>query len=130
MAFDTPTPADLKARYPEFDAVADPRVSVFIADALTGVSTDWEESDYTSGILAFAAHLMAMEGEPQRSNNPDAAVSPVTLGQEVMSRKVGDVSIAYQVRSRWVGTGTLDSTPYGRRYKYLLRMNAPALLVV
>lgn len=126
-----PTPADLKTRYPEFDGVPDARVQAFIEEAGPGAGESWFEADRTPGILALAAHGMAMEGEPGRSADPGAPVDPMLMGIPVERRTVGDVTTVWQGGSATNRGGSAQSedgrsfakTPYGRRYLELLRRN-------
>jgi len=136
MSYETPSAADLVARYPEFDPVSEARIGAFITEALQGVSTSWVEADYQPAILALAAHMMAVEGEPARSNNPSAAVNPLTLGRAVQSRKVGDVSTTYGGGTAAGGAFSASAGPdysattYGRRYMEMLHRNGTTLTAI
>lgn len=133
-----PLPADLKARYPEFTPVSDVLVAAVIGEAYQMVDEGWEEADRTPAILAFAAHLLAMEGWPGRASLGVGAPMPPGAGKEVIMRKVGDVTVQYASSgsggsSGGGGVGLLSSlalTPYGRRFAQLLKLNAPAIGLV
>lgn len=133
MTLTAPTAAQLKARYPEFDPVADERVGVFISEAMRHVDEGWEDGDQQPGILALAAHKLALEGEPRRSQNPQAPVDVVNGGRSVVRRKVGDVETQFSENSATASSGgglNLDVTNYGRSFKQLMKLNAPAIGVV
>jgi len=129
MARARPTPADLKVRYPEFTAVSNERVAVFIEDAVSYVGEDWDDVDWKMGILAGAAHLMSKEGEP-RANGGTAPIS-VTKMSGVKRRKVGDVETEYGGSSSSSSGGAnstalsqdLSGTPYGQVLMRLIHMN-------
>lgn len=130
----TPSAAEFKARYPEFTGVGDTLVDLMIAEALSMVDDDWIATDQKPAILAFAAHLLAMEGYPARAANP-AAPLPPSSGREVILRKVGDVTTQYAQTGSASGgsSGLLSSlslTVYGRRFAQLLKLNAPAIGLV
>lgn len=133
MTVQVPTASDLKARYPEFTGVADATVTAVIAEASPMVDEGWETSDQKPAIMAFTAHLLAMEGYPQRSTNVQAPIK-ASVGREVLSRKVGDVSTQYAqtnpVSASAGLTSQLSLTPYGRRFLQLLKLNAPAIGLV
>lgn len=131
------TAADLKARYPEFTAVDNALVGLVIAEAAPMVDDGWEPSDQKPGIIALAAHLLNMEGWPKRAVLPEGSPIPATAGRQVLMRKVGDVTTQYAQSSSTTGgggsTGLLSSlglTPYGIRFRQLLKLNAPAIALV
>lgn len=57
-----PTAADLKTRYPAFTAVVDATVDYWINDGLRFVTDAWGADDYAVGLMAYAAHNMALQG--------------------------------------------------------------------
>lgn len=134
MAYETPTAADLKARYPEFDSVADARVDVFIEEALSFVGTDWDENDYKQAIIALACHNLVGEGEPARSNG--GSWDPANSGQVVKSHKVGDVAFTFENGSGGSsgsasGHGSeFSQTVYGKKYKRLQAKNVVSVRCV
>lgn len=129
------TAADLKARYPEFTPVDNGLVTLVIAEAAPMVDDGWEVSDQKPGILALAAHLLSMEGWPKRAGLPAGSPVPATAGRQVLMRKVGDVTTQY-AQSGGAGSGSsglvssLTLTPYGNRFRQLLKLNAPAIALV
>lgn len=130
----TPTAADVKARYPEFTGVNDALITSVIAEASPMVDDGWEVSDQKPAIMAFTAHLLSLEGYPARAANSQAPL-PAGAGREVIMRKVGDVTTQYAQGSSAGGSATsltssLGLTVYGRRFAQLLKLNAPAIGLV
>lgn len=119
MAYDIPTAADLKARYPAFAAVADATVDIYIADAASaGVDTSWGEADYAPAIAALAAHNMALLGIGESSEAEGYARIGVT------SVRSGQFSVGLSAdKVKAASGGTFDATAYGQAYKRLLRKN-------
>lgn len=119
MAYDTPTAADLIARYPAFAAVAEATIDVHIADASTqAVDTSWDETDYAPAIAAKAAHEMALLGLGAQGEAAGYAAAGVT------SIKSGNFQASFSAdKVKKASGGTLDATPYGKAYKRLLRKN-------
>lgn len=130
MSYDLPTAAELKTRFPAFGSVGDARVSAFIDEAKSYVGTSWIETDYQLGIMAAAAHNMAMEGEPVVAG---IVVPSTLLGAGIKRRKVGDVETEYNVAAPSSGGGLkveFSTTPYGRIYLRLARLNGSGPRVV
>lgn len=132
----TPSAAEFKARYPEFAPVSDSLVTSVIAEASPMVDDDWVETDQKPAIMALTAHLLSMEGWPARAALPAGAPLPKGTGQQMIMRKVGDVTTQY-AQTVGVGSGSssgllsaLALTPYGNRFRQLLKLNAPAIAVV
>lgn len=132
----TASAADLKARYPEFTPVNDDLVNLVIAEAAPMVDDGWETQDQKPGIIALAAHLLSMEGWPKRAALPAGSPVPATAGRQVLMRKVGDVTTQYAQTGATAGSGSsglisqLTLTPYGIRFRQLLKLNAPAIALV
>lgn len=130
-----PSAADLKTRYPEFTPVDDALVTAVIEEASHMVDDGWELNDQKPGILALAAHLLAMEGWPARATLPPGTPIPPGAGQQVLMRKVGDVTVQYAQTASGSGSGgsgllDLALTAYGRRFAQLMKLNAPAIGLV
>lgn len=119
MAYDVPTAAQLKAKYPAFDTVADATVDVHVADAAaTAVDTSWREADYAPAIMAFAAHRMALLNIGVHGQVAGYARQGVT------SLRSGSFSVSLDAdKAKAAAAGELDATPYGQDYKRLLGMN-------
>lgn len=61
MAYTIPTPANVKARFPEFVDVADETIQPFIDAAGIWVDTFmWTETDYYYAIVYLTAHYLAL----------------------------------------------------------------------
>lgn len=116
MAYEVPTAAALIARYPAFVAVPVETIDIHIADALGGVDASWIEADYAPAIAALAAHNMALLGigdHGELAGFTRAGVTRIRTGNfdaGFSDRKAGTAS-----------AGGFDATPYGQRYKVLLR---------
>lgn len=119
MAYDVPTAATLKAKYPAFADVADATVDVHLADAAaTAVDTSWREADYAPAIMAFAAHRMATLDIGAHGQVAAYARQGVT------SIRSGSFSATFDAdKAKAAAAGALDATPYGQEYKRLLGMN-------
>ena len=131
----TPSASDLKARYPEFTPVNDDLVASILAEASPMVDDSWVPTDQKPAVLALAAHLLSMEGWPKRASLPAGAPLPANAGRTIVRRKVGDVETQYADNSGSSGggsglTSSLSLTPYGTRFRQLLKLNAPAIALV
>lgn len=127
MDYTAPTAADLKARFPEFVAVSDTLVGLILAEAVPQVGETWVERDRNPATLYLAAHMLAMEGEPGRSQSGQgsAATGPVRR------RKVGDVETEFAgYGASEYGRSGYGASEYGRRFAELMRRNFPAAVVV
>lgn len=112
MAYDVPTAAALKARYPVFSAVDDAVVNAAIVDAQSMVDSSWIEADYQPALMLYAAHLMTSDG-----------IGATTEAQLAgfKSLQVGSLSLT---RSDNAGAaGELTSTTFGTRFLTYLRRN-------
>lgn len=131
MSVAIPTSFQLKQRYPAFESAGDTMVETVLADAAREVSEDWIAADQTPAILAFAAHLLTLEGYGGKSVSLGG--SNVSVSGAVEMTKVGDVSVKFLDTSKTLYTptnGGLDETPYGRRFLELRRRSFPAVMVV
>ena len=124
MAWETPTAAEFKVRYPEFISVDNGRVDMYLALAAEGVSQSWTELDYREGIMALAAHQMSMEGEPQGGGG-------FITTRAVTKRVVGDVAVSYaDPRNGNAVWEYYALSVYGMTYVRLMRLNTPAIAAV
>jgi len=124
MAYIDPTAASVKVRYPEFAAIANTLIDLFIAEAKLWVDTSWLEGDYTIAVQTLTAHMMAAEGLLSGLSGPIA-----TTGL-VQSERLGDASITYATMhaGAWsVAESWFASTPYGLKFLALRRRNFPAV---
>lgn len=122
MSYTVPSAADLKARYPAFNAVADSAVSAAIADAATQVDVSiWGEADYDRAIMLYAAHQMTMNGLGATNEAQMSGFRSLSIGSLSLTSS--------SEASTKVGSG-LDATNFGRQFKALLRRNSPGILAV
>ena len=137
---DLPTPANLKARYPEFTPVEDSRIALFIQEAFSQVSDKWRVVDQPVAILALAAHHMSLEGEPSASATVvgTPAGTNLTDGKFLKVLQVGDTknewaeSTAKSASANMSATAAqaeLRSTAYGAKFLRLRRQNFAGLRV-
>lgn len=121
------TAADLKARYPEFNAVSDAYVDAVLSEAALSVGDTWIATDRVPATLALAAHMMSLEGEPARTANGGVAVT-----ETVKRVKVGDVETEFAVASGGGASGADDygTTLYGVAFLRYRRRSFPGVIVV
>jgi hypothetical protein len=134
VAYDLPTPAELKAKIPAFAGVPDLTVEDAIDEAKASVDTSWIEADYKPAIIYMAAHIMTLNGVLYGADQFGAGAGVIAAGL-VSKMKVGDVDVtlgngAGGSSGGGSSAGCLASTPYGLRYVSLLRRNQPAIALV
>lgn len=113
-----PVPGNLVARYPAFASVPTNTVQSWLTDAERYVTDVWSEGDYPIGLMALAAHNMALAGLGADA----AAFSGVPVG--ITSMKSGSLSLNFTpqaANARLVGD--LTATRYGQEYSALLQRN-------
>lgn len=130
MPYVQPTAETFKARFPEYAPVSNALVNLILAEAFDAVGSTWLERDRAKAQMYLAAHMLAMEGEPGRSNTGNG----VGITGPVKRRRVGDVETEFAGAGgasggTSSGSGYLQTT-YGRAYLDLLRKNFPAVAVV
>jgi hypothetical protein len=103
MAYSAPTPANLKARYPAFAAVADATVQVWLDDAARYTDATWPDLDRAAGVMAHAAHKLAELGAGQTA---------IPMG--LTSFKSGTFSAS--VSDKTASATGFDATAYGREF--------------
>lgn len=109
------TPADLKARFPEFAAVDDARVQYWLTDAARIVTDGWG-ADEDVGLILLAAHNLAAGG---------ALATGQSFPVGVTSFKSGTFSIGFSDASAAAqAAGGYGSTRYGIMFRSLLRVHA------
>jgi hypothetical protein len=118
MAYEAPTPADLRARYPAFAAVSDATIQIYLNDANGGdVDTSWMERYFSPAIQAAAAHRMERGGVLASGGAVDASAG-------IDSFKSASVSIQFNVEAvKAAVAGGWASTPYGLEYYEMLQRN-------
>lgn len=121
---DGPTPAELKARFPSFAAVADAMVQAALDEAALQVGGDWaSEADLRLGRLLLAAHTLTLDGQGSGAEAATAATGGFRrIRSGALELERPDTTEA--------APGALDSTGYGRRFLELMRRNVPAVTVV
>lgn len=129
MVYVLPTAAQFKTAKPQFEAVADPTVEMHIQLASRVVDTSWLEPDYQPAVIAYTCHLMTLEGlgtDPisQSHANGSAEYQSIKSGELTLTRFKSSVP-ATTSYADW-----LSSTPCGRFYAMLLRMNRGGPLAV
>jgi hypothetical protein len=136
MPYATPTPAEFKARYPEFAAVPDASVTAVIAEAEGEVGVTWIETDRRPAIMALSAHWLTVQGFAHAQSGAGGVAVPVS--GPLRSSRVGDVEESYGMPARASsGDGKsasalsdLDATSYGQRYLSLRRRSFPGVMVL
>lgn len=124
MAYDLPTAAELKLRYPAFAAVADDTVTYWIEDATRSVDTSWSEGDYAPALMSLAAHNMALTGLGAEASALASLPAGVTRIKSA-SFEAAFTDAAANARA----SGSFDATRYGQEYLLLLRRNKAGPLV-
>lgn len=134
MALTPPAPSVLKTRYPAFKDADDALVTLLLQEALGAVDETWIVGDQQPALLAYAAHLLAVERMGEQSVTLDDGSTLATAGP-LKSASVGpasfdfsDSALSIQAQQN-ASTNGLASTPFGRRYLELLRKNKPGVLV-
>lgn len=132
MAYEFPTPADFKARFPEMATMDDAIIARVLADAGLFVDTTWAEPDYAPAIMYLAAHLLQWA---QNYLSPDGGGGSVGVDTYLKSVAFADRRLTYDVVNKTASTATngdaaFDSTYYGTMYLMLLRRNTAYVLVV
>ena len=117
MAFEAPTPADLKARYPAFTAVLDATVQYWLTDAERFVDTSWMEGDYAPALMARAAHSMAGEGLGAPSGVGALPQGVTRFKSGAMDVTIADAAAIASIK------GGYSATRYGQEFERLLRRN-------
>lgn len=119
MAYTVPTAADLKALYPAFATVADATIDARIAWSNgRDVDESWSEADFPYGLMAAAAHRMALNGTLGAAMGQAAAFAAAG----VTGFKSGTVDITLDAGAvARISAGGWNATSYGRDYLELLQ---------
>lgn len=120
MAYTPVTPTIFKQMKPQFNAVDDAVVQLYLNAAGRAVDESWPEEDYPLGVTAYACHLMTLDGL-----GTDAASKGFRTGQaDFQTIKSADVTLVRFQKSAettpyadWLG-----STPCGKQYSFMVRM--------
>lgn len=111
MAYDVPTAAEMKLRYPSFADVADDTITYWITDAQRFVDTSWAEGDYAPALLSLAAHNMTLAG----IGADGASLSSVPAG--ITRMKSGSLELGFTddaANARM--SGSFGATRYGQEF--------------
>lgn len=114
------TPAEFKAAKPQFAAVADPTVQVYLDLAGLWVDESWPERLYQPAVIGAACHLMTLDGlgndpESQGQASGSAQYQSIKSGELTLTRyqkAAGDMSY-----TDWLG-----QTKCGAFFLQLLNM--------
>lgn len=119
-----PAPGHLTVRYPAFADVPASTIQFWLTDAERSVDSSWMEGDYAAGLMALAAHNMALAG----LGSDVAATASIPAG--VSRFKSGSFEAAFtDAAANARSSGSLDATRYGMEFKNLLRRNRGGPLV-
>jgi hypothetical protein len=115
------------ARFPEFTAVDEARIQLFLDEALLEIrESEWGDF-YYKGLNLFTAHLLAIGNVT--SANTGGAIG--TFGP-LASRGIGDVNASFGISglSDSENSAWLNSTPYGQELLRLINTIGCDMLVV
>jgi len=114
-------------RFPEFAAVDEARIQLFLDEALLEIrESEWGDF-YYKGLNLFTAHLLTLANQTSlAAGGASGSFGPIA------SRKVDDVSIAFAAGAlSSSGNATwLNSTPYGQELLRLINTIGCDMLVV
>lgn len=131
-----PTRQEFTDRYPSFASASPALINALLQEALGAVDETWIEQDRKPALLAYAAHLLAVElyGNPvlDLGNGQAMRVSGPLSSAEVGPAKASfaDGGSGSSGGASGASADSLASTTYGQRYLQLLRRNKPPVLVV
>lgn len=120
MAYVQPTPTTFKAKYPEFSAVSDATVQLYLDDAHIDVDEGWGDNR-ARGEMLLAAHQLALAGLPGSLSGGGGAGG---VSGPIKRDKVGDSETEFFGWGQAGGdtsNGNFGLTTYGRLYYDLMR---------
>lgn len=128
MAYEVPTAADLKARFPAFNSVSNNTVEAALSEAARMVDESWTEGDFKPARMYYAAHLMVLDG---LGDSKEAKISGLVLSG-LTSIKIANLGVGFAKPKEGSSKAlsTLMTTSYGQRFVDLLRLNKPAVVVI
>lgn len=119
-----PTPADLKARYPELEKTDENQAGLFISEAALEVDEHAWGKFYGAGVLALAAHMLSIATR-RGGTGAGALPGPMT------GKKVGEIQFNYAaVPVIDTDEAMLAATAYGQRYMQLRRLAIVPIRVI
>lgn len=125
MAYDVPTAAEIKIRFPEFAAVADATIESIIVESGSAVSQRWIEVDYKPAIMFYVAHELRMGGQGS------SAAAQISQIGDFSSIKSGDLEVrrnTSQSGGSSSANGTFALTTYGQKFLELRNRSFPGIL--
>lgn len=134
MSVTAPTNAQFKDRYPTLASVSDAAINAVLGEAVAQVDENWLAQDIAPAIMAYAAHLLTLEGHGSTVTMPNG-MSVQTAGP-IDAIQIGDVRTMFAagvsrakvaVRAE---DGGLRETSFGRRFLELRRRNASPVMVI
>jgi len=134
MSVTAPTNAQFKARYPAFASAGDELINGVLGEAVAQVDENWLAQDIAPAIMAYAAHLLTVEGHGSTVTMPNGMT--IQTSGPLDSFQVGDVrtSFAAGISRAKVAVkaedGGLRETSFGRRFLELRRRNAAPVMTI
>lgn len=118
MPYIDPTPADIKADFPQFAAVDDAVIQRVIDRNVQWVDESWFETDYTWARELLTAHFLTLSGQGT-GQDAETAVSGVSRF------KSGTLDVTFTSAADTAGDAPApwNGTRYGIEFYYLLRKN-------
>jgi len=116
-------PADIKARFPEFDTIDDARIQIFIDDAVIILNIVYWGAKYDLGLAYLTAHYLALAGKSEAGS--------ITSVGAIASRAVDGASVGYiNATPDNTSDAYYMSTSYGQRYLALRKtLGIPAIVL-
>lgn len=117
------TPTSFKVRFPEFAAVADARIQLFIDDSVLSLNEVVWGTKYDLGLDYLTAHYLVL-GEKSSAGNTGS-------NNETSSQAVDGTSVSYNTAPvDSIADSYYTSTSYGQRYLALRKsLGAPACVI-
>ena len=115
------TPAEFKARFPEYATLDDAYIQNFISDAYLELAEPRWGNFYNLGLYYLSAHYLYMA---KKSANGQS------VGCVLSSQSVGDVSVSYATPANVDQDYYLKLSSYGQRFLYYRLMAGTGGLIV
>ncbi|WP_427023034.1 DUF4054 domain-containing protein [Aureimonas ureilytica] len=122
MAYEAPTPTDLKAVFPVFANVPDATIQFALTEAGRRTSDQWPDEDRRLGVMLYAAHTLTMDGQGSSNEAQFGAFKRLKIGSLELEKATSGADAAMP--------GSLRSTSFGVRFQALASRLFPAVLVV
>jgi hypothetical protein len=96
-----PTSTDFQVRFPEFAAIAESRIQLFLNDAISDLDPQAWDCWYERGVMFHAAHAMSLADAAAAATPAGAtsAAGAATSGYGIKEKKVGDVEVTFATGS-------------------------------